>query len=387
MFGFGKKKKKKEQQTQARMHVIPDIFYGGNDPVIYHQKQGTEEKKKQKKEGTKSPSKASTGPSWIVVHKKIFMIVGGVILLVTIGGATWYYIGQVRSTTFVSNTVVPEIVDEPVEEGEEVIVEDEPEVIIPTTTLEIEEEELPLEVDTGIDPVSFPRILLIDGPDSDADELTDEEEAIFATNLDVWDSDGDGYYDGQEVINLYNPNGFSPVKLIDSGTVAEYTNPTWKYRLYYPIGWQIGEVDIESRQVLISTLSGDFIEVRIFDRAPGMTFQDWFAVSLEGESFQDVRVAENRFKESGWRRKDGLVGYFLSDTHVTVLIYHPGVTGAVPYRNVMRMVYESFRPTKNTIVLPDQVLLPTPPVIELDTPTTTTTTTTPSSTVSNDTAQ
>jgi hypothetical protein len=362
MFGFGKKKKKqqKEDEIQARMHVIPNIFYGGNDPVIYHDKNTTSDVATKKKKNTKTPLKKS----WIATHKrKFFIIVGSIVILSVVGAASWYYVWKAIQPEGVK--FEPEIVEP---EPEEPVVEEKPDLVeeqkIVTTTVLVEEEEEPVDIDTGIDPVSFPRILLVDSPDGDSDELTDEEEIVFSTNLDVWDSDGDGYYDGQEVINLYNPNGFSPVKIIDSGLVAEYTNPAWKFRLYYPQSWQMGEVDTEFRQVLFSTLSGDFIEVRVFDREPGASFQEWFAANIAGEKFQDLSFVTNRFKEEGWRRKDGLVGYYLSKTHGTVLIYHPGITGAVPYRNVMRMMFESFRPTKNTIDIVDQVVLPVPPTFE-----------------------
>ncbi|HPL95271.1 MAG TPA: hypothetical protein PLF15_00615 [bacterium] len=48
--------------------------------------------------------------------------------------------------------------------------------------------------------------------DSDNDSLTDIEEEIFGTDLNNPDSDGDGYLDGEEVLNGYNPMG--PGKLI-----------------------------------------------------------------------------------------------------------------------------------------------------------------------------
>lgn len=369
MFGFRKKKKKKqEEELQARMHVIPDIFYGGNDPVIYHQK-AKEQEKKAPKRSKKKPKKLHDpliGPR----ARKWLIGVGVALFLGVSIAAAWYYIRQAR-ISLPEQPEAPVAVEDDIPEIIEI--EEEPIVEEETSTTTVEAEEPPPvveEIETGIDPVSFPRILLIDAPDTDADELTDQEEVIFSTNVDEWDGDGDGYYDGQEVINLYNPSGFAPVKLIDSGLVSEYTNPIWQYRLYYPVSWQVGEVDIESRQVLISTLSGDFIEVRVFDRQSGQSFQDWFATAIEGESFQDLRISVNRFKESGWMRKDGLVAYFLSDTHVTVLIYHPGVTGAVPYRTVMRMMYQSFRPTKNTVTLPDQPPLPTPPSATPTAPTT-----------------
>ncbi|EKD67804.1 MAG: hypothetical protein ACD_48C00208G0001, partial [uncultured bacterium] len=214
----------------------------------------------------------------------------------------------------------------------------------------------------AVDPVSFPRILLANSIDTDADQLTDEEESIFKTNPDVWDTDTDGYNDGLEITNLYNPGGFAPVRLIDSGLVSEYVSPVWQYRVYYPQTWQVGTVDTEGRQVLMSTLSGDFVEVRVFDRIPSESFQNWFARTIEGEAFQDIQVFTNRFDVSVSLRKDGLVAYVLAPQQVMVLIYHPGITGAVPYRHVMRMMIESFRPTANTIDIPTQQVLPTPPL-------------------------
>lgn len=371
MFGFGKKKTKREEiEIKSRTHVIPDIFYGGNDPVIYHR--GTRNLESSMESKKKIVSSIAE-ESWFHAHKKTFFIVSTSIVALVVGGmATWYYIvrtiGQLRTVDVVS------VIKEPVVEVPLVIEEQDIEVLeddISTTTIEDEEV---VEIDTSymlIEPVSFPRILLVDSPDNDSDQLTDAEEEIFLTNPDLLDSDGDGYHDSQEILNLYNPNMFAPVKIIDSGLVKEYINPIWRYRLYYPTSWQIGEVDKESRQVLFSTISGDFIEVRVFDRINGQSFQEWFAVNIEGEKFQDLNLVINRFKEEGMRRKDGLVGYFVSDTHVTVLIYHPGVMAAVPYRNVMRMVFESFRSTKNFVEIEDQVTIPLPPTFEEDSATTT----------------
>jgi hypothetical protein len=43
--------------------------------------------------------------------------------------------------------------------------------------------------------------------DSDADGLTDTEEATLGTNPDNRDTDGDGFFDGEEVRNGYSPLG------------------------------------------------------------------------------------------------------------------------------------------------------------------------------------
>lgn len=372
MFGFGKKKEiknKAEKNLGVELHTIPDIFYGGNDPVIYHQSSPKEVSVSVTKSATKKNSQKKMVPhvtqrgtnSWVEQHKKLLFWGGGsfVVLLVT-AGATWYYVNQARQqvaqpvqhsvapTTTVRVDISTPIITEPVVTS------------TPTSTLDATTTEDIANIQ-AVDPVSFPRILLVNSEDTDADQLTDEEEVVFNTNQDKWDTDDDGYYDGQEIVNLYNPSGFAPVKLIDSGLVKEYVSQQWQYRVYYPATWQIGTVDTAGRQVLASTLSGDFVELRVFDRVPTQSFQDWFALNIEGETFQDIQTITNRFQEQGFLRRDGLVAYFMSSNTVTVLIYHPGLTGAVPYRTVMRMMVESFRPTANGVALPDQQVLPTPP--------------------------
>ncbi|OIO18921.1 MAG: hypothetical protein CO029_00445 [Candidatus Magasanikbacteria bacterium CG_4_9_14_0_2_um_filter_41_10] len=364
MFGFKKKNKKKNELRDlgVQMHTIPDVFYGGNDPVIYHNEgidqKDTNKGTQKKKYVSKSGLHQHIQTQWMSAHKKILIWIGSALVLIAVTAvASWYYINEAKKLA------IPPIiqVQKPPEQNVQIQIAEPLEIpVITTSTLDATTTE-DIAAIKAIDPVSFPRILLINSEDTDADQLTNEEELLFNTNPDEWDTDKDGYYDGQEIINLYNASGFAPVKLIDSGVVSEYISPTWQYRLYYPQQWQIGTVDTEERQVLASTLSGDFVEFRVFDRLQGQSFQEWFAANIEGETFQDIQTITNRFKEQVFLRRDGLVAYVMASTHVTVLIYHPGITGAVPYRTVMRMMVESFRPTANTIELPNQQALPTPP--------------------------
>jgi len=51
------------------------------------------------------------------------------------------------------------------------------------------------------------------GKDSDSDGLTDEQENYFGTDVNKPDTDGDGYEDGNEVKNGFNPNGTGKLEL------------------------------------------------------------------------------------------------------------------------------------------------------------------------------
>jgi len=217
-------------------------------------------------------------------------------------------------------------------------------------------------VETALRPLTLPRILLQDSADLDIDFLTDMEEEIFGTDSGIWDTDGDGYYDGQEVFNLYNPRGFAPVKLIDSGLVREYINPQRQYRVYYPIVWEAATVDVSGDHILFSSITGDFIEIRAAPKLAGESFPAWFARNLSGERFSDLTVINNRFKVDGYKRADDLVVYFESEAVVYMIIYQPAGTALdVPFRHIMQMIYQSFRPSGVGVQLPEQTVLPSAP--------------------------
>jgi len=384
---FGKKKtkeKKKAEDKEPSIHIetIPELFYGGKDPLLYRPSSEVSEEQKKPGKSVRRAKKAAPGrepgKAGVFWKSKAFLITSGSILLVAIvGGISWYYIRQLSPAIVPAPPTAPAI-EIPVAEPEEAA---EPlEVLAPTPTEEIgieAPEEEPTPVSLAAQPLDFPPTILVDSVDLDADELTDMEEELFDTDSGIWDSDGDGYYDGQEVVNLYNPNGEAPVRLIDSGLIREYVNPTFQYRLYYPIAWEIGAVDPDARQVLLSGITGDFIEIRAIEKQPDESFEQWFARNAVGQKFLDLRALTNRFQEEGQKRKDNLVAYFVEETVVYVMLYHPGTTGTIPYRHVMAMAIQSFRPSKTLVEIPEQVTLPPPPIIEQEVEVVTNTVATP----------
>lgn len=388
---FGKKKNKSENQNAAdqadgelRITTIPESFYGGNDPVIYSGlSRGTSVHAKETPAGMPKTPPQSPQPLPVVppvlpikkpplppshsagmakqmppVAKKnttrlILLIVLGLAILSLVGVGIWYVFFQDTAPTPASAPIVVPTTSQPVI----------PIISTPTSTVsENQPPEIPeASVPTTTVSILFPSVLLADTADTDKDTLTDLEEILFQTGIETWDSDEDGYFDGQEIVNLYNPTGFAPVKLIDSGLIDEYVNPVWGYRIYYPNGWEAGAVDPNATHVLFSAISGDYVAVHVVDIPPTMTFQTWFATYAKGEQFLSLVPFENRFQESGYRRKDRLVAYVVVDTHVFVMVYHPGISGSVPFRSTVDMMMQSFRPHRSEQTLPSQPLLPTPP--------------------------
>jgi len=371
---FWKKKNKKEQEKskiEAEIQTMPTIFYGGNDPEIYHHHDEQVIPSKDSKKGSEVGAKRKTpqlsrASSLDPKKKKLVIIVVSIVLfLIATGAASWYYLSDYFSN---QSDQIPDqnVVTEPVDT--------ESAAEVPTSTIQQESVTTTLgSVDTttstsGIVPppslsnegeLQFPAIILANTPDADNDQLTNKEEELFDTDSGGFDSDADGYFDGQEVFNLYNPSDVAPRRLIDSGLVREYVNPLTQYRLYYPFSWQAGSVDTLGNHVLFSNVEGDFVEVRTFTKVPGQSFTDWFANNTTDQKITDLLSFKNRFELDGWKRRDDLVAYFMDQKHVYVIIFHPAQIGPVAYRNVTKMIVQSFRyagTTNNT--LPDQTVIP-----------------------------
>lgn len=359
---FGNKKVQPAALPEAPLSIetMPTAFYGGKDPVIYSEDlSASPTERAMPKPPVARPPTPPVRPGVSSApmpqqhkSKTMLFVIGGVVLLVAAGGAGWFFVGN-------TDTPAPEIVlAPPVIEPTQPIIEPEPVVVPAETPIASTTEETP----TSLKPIplNLPRILLNDSADNDADNLTNEEEELFGTDPEVLDADADGYFDGQEVFNLYNPTGFAPVKLIDSGLVKEYVNSVWQYRIYYPVGWEVGAVDSNNDQVLFSSVGGDYVEVRAMQKQGQETFAEWFARTATGENITDLQQAKNRFEESVWKRKDSLVAYIEQGTTVYVIVYHPMGDGPVAYRHVMQVMVQSFRPGKSIVALPEQAAIAAP---------------------------
>jgi len=357
---FWRKKEQEPQELSSGIKVIPDEFYGAKDPVVHYKgiiaKGGSQPVGLPKENSGQATHEISrlTVPSWLK-NKKIKIILLVVFFVLVVAGISWYYINQAMQVRKLKESITPVTIQEPVQEVEEVVIVED---VVPTSTIETVapvEETTPTSTEPTLE---FPNVQLLDSADLDSDFLTDMEEEIFGIDPSKWDTDGDGYYDGQEVFNLYNPRGIAPMKIIDSGLVKEYVNPVWQYRLYYPAQWALGTIEVEANHVLFSALSGDFVEVVAEKMDAGEAFTDWFARNAIGQQFSDLQEFSNRFKENGRKRNDDLVAYFVSNDNVFVLIYHPGGLDTIPYRHVMQIMAQSFRPVKTAVIIPEQPIVP-----------------------------
>ncbi|MFA5061843.1 MAG: hypothetical protein WC526_01725 [Patescibacteria group bacterium] len=345
MFAQKKQAPAETEEQLVRVQTIPNDFYGGVNPVVKFKRVEKEvvlqPKLSPTEKGLLDKATAVGGsealhPVNLVSNRKYLLIGGAALFVLFIAGASWYYIRQAYPNKPVTPAPVP-ITNNPVEtvpvvaetSTETSVVTPEPTSTVPQFSAEA--------------PIEFPSKLLVESVDTDQDGLTDVAEEVFRTDPNIPDTDNDSYNDGLEVYNLYNPNGIAPVRLIDSGYVKDFVNPTFGYELYYPADWAAGNVDGSYRDMLFSTLGGENIEVRVFDHDPALSFADWFGQWAPDQNYGDLTTFGGYFKDQGMARSDHLVYYFYDANHAYVIVYHTTDSMTANYKSIITMIARSMR--------------------------------------------
>jgi hypothetical protein len=338
---FGKKEQEiKEPEINIRISTIPDAFYAGSDPSVKFKKtehtvdlEKISSPLKPHEKRALDTATAKGGGSLLSSTK--FWVFGALILFVlfALGGGIYYWITLREKPAQIIER--PIITQSP---GSEIPIEQQPSPDDILTPIEEPPTELPKEI--GFE---LPSKILPIGNDLDQDGISDSSEEVFGSDPGNPDTDGDGYPDGHELFYLYNPAGVEPQKLIDSGAVITHKNNIFGFELYYPASWVAGFVDQTGRQTLFSALSGENVEVRVFDLPFGQTFEEWFSNNAPSdERLLDYGQFESRFGTIGQKRFDGLVYFFVRDSRVIALIYHLSGNAVVNYKNVIETIARSF---------------------------------------------
>lgn len=176
--------------------------------------------------------------------------------------------------------------------------------------------------------------------DSDQDSLTDVEELIYGTDRLKADSDDDGYNDGSEIANLYNPLVAGSARLYDSDLVKTHVNNYYHYNLLYPATWQVKET---SGSVIFQDTSGEFIQVVV--ESNGKNYQDikkWYQsyLSLDPALVVDTTIGGTT---SAILSPDQSRLYFIYGQNIYSLIYNTGLRQNGNFSTTFKMVRKSFQ--------------------------------------------
>jgi len=179
--------------------------------------------------------------------------------------------------------------------------------------------------------------------DFDSDSLTALEEALFGTDPNVSDSDGDGYSDGNEIINGYDPTR-PRVSLSDSGLIRTYSNA--EYSVIYPSNWQVR--DLGGDEIIFQATNGEFVEIFSIPNQDNIGLSDWFKQQFPEISFGSVtQVKINNL--DGIRSVDRLT-YYLVDSNdsslVYLITYNIGNSTEINFNTTFNVMVKNFRLSK-----------------------------------------
>lgn len=313
-------------QPEPRVFVMPERYRGGAAGLAM-----TEPKKEDQKPAPvvarppvplppkPQPPKPMAPPSHGAPKSKAVVLVGVFVLLVLgIGG---FFAFRTLSTPAPSSTPATPVVTTPV-----------PPVTTPVPPIAAE----PTPPATSPFPTGTRP-----GSDTDSDGLSDlEERLLYASDPGLPDTDGDGFLDGNEVFNGYNPTQAPPSSLADAGLLKPYTVNAAPgevlYALSYPSSWTATPAADDPRDAVFALTTGESLTISTEDKTDAtQTIDAWYAAQNQTTT---VRPATTKSGVKTLQTEDGLTVYV--DRGVSVLIFHldTGMKGTVDYLQTFKMI-------------------------------------------------
>jgi len=174
--------------------------------------------------------------------------------------------------------------------------------------------------------------------DLDNDGLSDLEEGIYKTDKNNPDTDGDGYNDGQEVVNVYDPISAGLAKLFNSDLMNTYVDIHSRFNLIYPRDWQTKKDD---NNIYFYTSTEEFIAVISAETDKDyINLEEWYF-----GQFGENAAGEQKFEIDGIkaiRAKDGLGVYAIIGENIYSFIYNIGLRNDTNFLTTFNMIIKSF---------------------------------------------
>lgn len=177
--------------------------------------------------------------------------------------------------------------------------------------------------------------------DRDGDGLSAAEEALYGTDPENADSDRDGFSDALEVVNLYNPAGFTPTRLIEAGLVTAHASEEGGFEIFFPVSW---EARLQGEgEVLFTNPENEPIAVTVEENPQGQSILDWYLSRNPSVSPVEVQQFFTKSGLEGVRSPNGLAAYIRGGDRVYIVAYAPGLSDSVHFRATFFMMVNSFR--------------------------------------------
>jgi len=182
---------------------------------------------------------------------------------------------------------------------------------------------------------------MVSSEDSDEDGLTDDEEALFNTERENMDTDGDTFADGQEVINLYSPKA-QETELAGTDLVETFVNENYKYSVMYPAAWFARGTDRSNLEVVFSAENNEFVSIWVEENEGNLPLTEWYQEQAPEVNPDELTEFINKQGNIGLKSPDRFTVYFSRDGYVYIINYNIGLKEEADYPSVYQMMIESF---------------------------------------------
>ncbi|MDD4332967.1 MAG: hypothetical protein PHT51_02540 [Patescibacteria group bacterium] len=265
----------------------------------------------------------------------IIIIFGGAILMIAVGAVFYYFIIKQPAIAPTEQIVAGEtepVVSEPIVSVEEGTSATE------TATTVVSEITTSTATSSEIETTSQAEIQTI-MTDSDSDGLNNKEEELLNINSNNIDSDGDGYSDFAELMNLYDPSGSG--KLADNKNITTFENKTYGYKVLYPSVWIMSKAGGDD-SIIFSSPDNHFLQIVTQQNLSLDSIDSWYKKQFSVSTIDNAdKISFDNWE--GIRSNDGLVVY-LSDKarkYVFALSYTSADNQPV-YKNIFELLVRSF---------------------------------------------
>lgn len=189
---------------------------------------------------------------------------------------------------------------------------------------------------------SKPTLLPPSTTDTDGDDLTDKEELLYGSLATKPDTDSDAYVDGLEIRNLYDPLKANSTLLETNGLVTRYKNALHDYTILHPASWISGATDDTEKEVLLTSDTGEFVEVLIEDNLAALTSSQWY--EREFQAYPDLQ-SYTTITIDGVEAVLGATGstvYIADNERIFLIHYNFANREDVNFVSTFTMMYKSF---------------------------------------------
>ncbi|MFA5029694.1 MAG: hypothetical protein WC518_02990 [Patescibacteria group bacterium] len=187
--------------------------------------------------------------------------------------------------------------------------------------------------------------------DSDRDGLTDLEENAIGTSPSLPDTDKDSYLDGSELVNGYDPlksGGAAKLSLASFIQVVASSFPQDNFQILAPKNWS-GNVIEASRQILITTKTGEIIRVSVRENPDRLSAVNWYAQANPQVNLSQLSLLKVGDLE-GIVSPDELKVYLADDERTKIYSFEYIMSDDAEFRypTLFQMIVKSFKPLATT---------------------------------------